>query len=144
MSDLMNFSCPEGTFTLPKNVVFHSVNIITFPDGGSITITRDSYSPESDFAGYLAGQMQKLRGGLPGFTLLKEETLSAHAGLGQTEALGFTFTNQSMLVWQYTALAQVRHGELMLFTATCPNEQIYNLMRDRIITCVGDFTPQDA
>lgn len=67
MSNLMNFSCPEGTFTLPQDAAFHTVNIIAFPDGSNITINRDKYAQGSTFADYLAGQMQKLNGGLPGF-----------------------------------------------------------------------------
>ncbi|WP_147194229.1 DcrB-related protein [Pantoea sp. MBD-2R] len=142
MSNLMNFSCPEGTFTLPQDAAFHTVNIIAFPDGSNITINRDKYAQGSTFADYLAGQMQKLNGGLPGFKLLNEETLPAHAGFTEAHALGFTFMNQTTPLWQFTALAQVRPGELMLFAATCPSEQNYNLMRDRILTSVSDFTRQ--
>ena len=144
MSNLMHFPCLEGTFTLPQNAVFHTVNIIAFPDGCNITINRDKYAQGSTFADYLAGQMQKLNGGLPGFKLLNEETLPAHAGFTEAHALGFSFMNQATPLWQYTALAQVRPGELMLFAATCPSEQAYILMRDRILTCVGDFTLQSA
>lgn len=144
MIDLVSFSCPEGTFTLPQNAAFHTVNIIVFPDAGNITINRDKYAQGSTFADYLAGQMQKLNGGLPGFKLLNEEKLPSHAGFTEAHALGFTFMNQTTPVWQYTALAQVRPAELMLFAATCPSEQNYNLMRDKILTCVSTFTLQSA
>lgn len=144
MSNLMNFSCPEGTFTLPQNVALHTVNIVVFPDGGNITVNRDKYEPGSTFADYLAAQVQKLTGGLPGFKLLNEEKLPAHSGFTEAHALGFTFMNQTTPMWQYTALAQVRPGELMLFAATCPNEQAYYLMRDRTLNCVGDFILQGA
>ncbi|WP_072016858.1 DcrB-related protein [Erwinia oleae] len=144
--DLHTVICPEGLIAVPSGAAVHTMNIIVFPDGSSITVTRDTIPHGSTFSDYLAVQKQKLQSGLQHFTELKTENPVENPVFSEGIALAFTHAGNGTKTWQYTFLATPanNNGHVMLFGSVCQTEIHHNIMREKIIESATRFSLHQA